>query len=189
MQKISKFILSLFGWKITGSFSKDIKKCVLVIAPHTSNWDFVIGRLAFWILKLDVKFLIKQEFFKFPIKRIILGLGGVPVNRTKSSNVVSSTVEMFDKSEALIITITPEGTRSLVKNWKKGFYYVATQAKVPLVLGFLDYKKKEAGIGPLIYPSGNYKEDFEKIEEFYKGKNARFPEQFNLTSKENNSEN
>ncbi|MBC8146764.1 MAG: lysophospholipid acyltransferase family protein [Bacteroidetes bacterium] len=181
MQKISKFILSIFGWKITGSFSKDIKKFVLVIAPHTSNWDFVIGRLAFWVLGLKVKFLIKKEFFKFPIKRIIEGLGGIAVDRSKSTNVVSEAVQLFNSKESLIITITPEGTRSLVKVWKKGFYYVATQANVPLILGFLDYKKKEAGIGPIIYPSGNYEEDFEKIQEFYKGKNARFPKQFNLS--------
>lgn len=174
-------ILRITGWRVVGNIPQEIKKCVVVMAPHTSNWDFIIGRIGFWYLGVKVKFLIKKEIFFFPIGYLVKGLGGIPVDRSKKTNLVSQVSNHFETKESFVLAVTPEGTRSLNYHWKKGFYHIATQKKVAIVLGFLDYKKKEGGIGPVIYPSGDYEKDLKVIEEFYMDKTARFPENYNLS--------
>jgi len=181
MKYIASLILKLWGWKIEGRMPKDVKKCVVVMAPHTSMWDFVIGRLAWYVLGLRVSFLIKKEMFFFPLGPIVKALGGIPVDRKKSGRLVDSVASMFHKFDSFYITITPEGTRSLNNNWKRGFYYIATKAEVPIALGYLDYNRKIGGIGDIFEPSGDYDKDLKIIEEFYKGKGARHPEKFNLS--------
>jgi 1-acyl-sn-glycerol-3-phosphate acyltransferase len=178
---LSKLIYAIIGWRVVGKEYKDIKLCIVVMAPHTSNWDFVLGRLGYASLGMDVHFLIKKETFKFPLGYLIKAFGGIPVDRQRSTNVVLAITEMFKTSEHLILTIAPEGTRSLNPNWKRGFYYIALQAKIPLVLGYLDYKKKEAGFGKVIEPSGDYELDMAVIETFYETKTALYPEKFNLS--------
>jgi 1-acyl-sn-glycerol-3-phosphate acyltransferase len=177
---ISKLVLWLAGWKIVGRFPKDLKKCIVVMAPHTSMMDFIWGRLAYWVLRVKVKFLIKKESFETYYGGLVKWAGGIPVDRKNSSNMVETIAKMFSQTDSLFITITPEGTRKLNPNWKKGFYYIALKAKVPIALGFLDYDKKEGGVGPIITPSGNFEEDFKKIEEFYRGMKGKHPEFFNL---------
>jgi len=177
---ISKLILKLTGWKIIGGFPKDMMKCVVVMAPHTSMWDFVYGRLAYWVYRVKVKFLIKKESFETFYGGLLTWAGGIPVDRKNSSNMVESIARLFAQSKSLFLTITPEGTRRLNPNWKKGFYYIALKAKVPIALGFLDYKKKEGGVGKIFMPSGNFEEDFKMIEDFYKGMKGKHPERFNL---------
>jgi len=179
---ISKIILWLFGWKVQGSFSPGLKKCVLVVAPHTSKWDFIVGRFAFWGLNIKVKFLIKKEQFHFPFKYLFKAMGGIPVDRDNSKSLVGQVANLYENNESMIIIITPEGTRSLKPKWKKGFYYIARQANVPIVLGFLDYKRKVGGIGPIMETTGDFEKDFLFIEDFYKDVSARFPENFNLSS-------
>ena len=181
MYYIAKFIFKLWGWKITGGLPADVKKCVVIIAPHTSMWDFVIGRLAYFVLRVKIKVLIKEEMFVFPIKSLIVKMGGIPVNRSKSNNLVEAVVKLFNQYESLYITITPEGTRKLNPYWKKGFYYIALKAKVPIALGILDYEKKEIGIGKIFKPSGNINEEFGMIEDFYRGNVGKHPELFNLS--------
>jgi 1-acyl-sn-glycerol-3-phosphate acyltransferase len=178
---LSKIILAIIGWKVVGKEYKNIKRCIVVMAPHTSNWDFVLGRLGYASLGMDVHFLIKKETFKFPLGYLIKAFGGIPVDRQRSTNVVLSITEMFKTQEHLILTIAPEGTRSLNHNWKRGFYYIALQARIPLVLGYLDYKKKEAGFGVVFEPTGNFEQDMIEIEAFYKTKTALYPEKFNLS--------
>ncbi|MGM0647092.1 MAG: 1-acyl-sn-glycerol-3-phosphate acyltransferase [Bacteroidota bacterium] len=170
------------GWKIKGGFDKDIRRSVLVIAPHTSNWDFVIGRLVFNVLRLNVRFLIKKEAFVFPLGSLLRHWGGIPVERHKKTNLVDQVAAHFKNSNELIIAITPEGTRSRVKHWKKGFYYIAKKADVPIVLGYLDYAKKEVGLGPVIKPGGDYQQDAHIMKTFYQNKTAKHPDQFNLTA-------
>jgi 1-acyl-sn-glycerol-3-phosphate acyltransferase len=177
---ISKLILKLAGWKIIGSFPKEVKKCVVVMAPHTSMWDFVWGRLAYWVFHAKVKFLIKKESFETFYGGLLKWAGGIPVDRKNSTNMVESIARMYTQYSSLYITITPEGTRKLNPNWKKGFYYIALKAKVPIALGFLDYKRKEGGVGKIFMPSGNFEEDFKMIEDFYRGKTGKHPERFNL---------
>jgi len=182
MKKLfSKFILSLFGWKVESILPANIKKCVVLMAPHTSNWDFFIGWLGYHSLGLRSRYLIKKEAFFFPAGHIIRAMGAIPVDRQASTNIVHQVVEMYKKTDNLFITITPEGSRSLRHNWKRGYYHIAVLAGVPLVLSYLDYKKKIGGIGMILYPSGNYDADFEIIKNFYQGKNAKHPEKFSLS--------
>lgn len=178
---LCKFILWITGWKVINNIDPSIKKFIVTMAPHTSNLDFFIGWLGFGTLGLNSKYLIKKEAFVFPIGGIVKVLGGIPVDRKASTNVVIQVGELFKKEQELIITITPEGTRSLNSNWKRGYYYIAEHAQVPIALGFLDYKKKIGGIGFSFMPSGNYEADFEKVIEFYKDKTAKHPEDFNLS--------
>jgi len=179
---ISKYILKMAGWKITQPIPKELKKCVLVVAPHTSNMDYVWGRLGFFVLKVKVKFLIKKEAFFFPVGGLIKAWGGIPVHRTKNNRMVEYIADLFDQYDSLYVVVTPEGTRSLVKNWKRGFYYIALEAKVPLALTYLDYQKKEVGFGGMIVPTGNYKDDLALIQDFYRDKVPCHPENFNLSS-------
>ncbi len=153
----------------------------MVIAPHTSSWDFIWGRFIFSALGLKVRFLIKKEMFFWPFGYWLKAMGGIPVDRKRSSNAVIEIAEFIEKQERIIFIVTPEGTRKLNKNWKKGFYYIALRAKVPLVLGYIDYAKKEGGIGPIFYPSGDYTKDFTIMEDFYKHKTAKFPKNYNLS--------
>jgi 1-acyl-sn-glycerol-3-phosphate acyltransferase len=178
---LAKTILGIFGWHVVGGLPPGVKKCVLIVAPHTSQWDFVIGRLAFMVLNIRAKFLIKREMFKTVLGGLLKALGGIPVDRSKSNKMVDQVAELFNQYESLYIVITPEGTRKLVTNWKKGYYYIALKAGVPIALGFLDYKHKKCGIGGVMTPSGDYDKDFTGIEQFYRGRHARYPEKYNLT--------
>ena len=173
--------LKMLGWKVVGSVP--VKKCVITVAPHTSVSDFILGRLAYYSIDMEVKFLIKKEFFDYPIlKQILVKMGGLPVDRSRNNNTVTQVAALFKKYDNLNIVIAPEGTRKLVRNWKKGFYYIAEKANVPVVLGFLDFKKKELGFGPMFYPTGNYEEDWKLMENFYRGITAKHPEKYNLSN-------
>jgi hypothetical protein len=132
---------------------------------------------------MDVKFLIKKEFFDIPIlKSMLLKMGGLPVDRSRNNNLVTQVAAMFKNHDTLNIVIAPEGTRKRVNKWKKGFYYMAEMADVPIILGFLDFKKKELGFGPMFYPTGNYEEDWKFMENFYRGITAKHPERYNLSN-------
>ncbi|MFO7613779.1 MAG: lysophospholipid acyltransferase family protein [Bacteroidales bacterium] len=174
----ARFVLKLMGWKINGVIPPGTKKCVIVAAPHTSYWDFVIGRLAYWQLGIKAHFLIKKELFKFPLKRLILNMGGIPVNRGKSNKMVDQIVAIINRSDSFYLVITPEGTRKPVRHWKKGFYYIALQAQVPIALGYIDYAKKEGGVGKVIYPNGNIDEQMIEIMSFYRGMTPKHPDKF-----------
>jgi 1-acyl-sn-glycerol-3-phosphate acyltransferase len=177
MRLLSKFIFWITGWKTAVKDSPEVKRCVLIAAPHTSNWDFLYARCALYILRIKVKFLIKNDYFFFPLGGILRAMGAIPVDRSKAKgNKVQALIDLFDQHKELVTMIPAEGTRSLVKEFRKGFYHVANGAKVPIALGYLDYKKKIAGIGPLFYPTGDIEKDLQKIYAFYRTINARYPE-------------
>ncbi len=178
-EKLGKYILALFGWKIVNTPPSDIKKCILVGAPHTSNWDYIIGVFGAMSANLSAKFLIKSEVFFFPVGPILKFFGGVPVERGKKSNLVDQLADFIRDKERIHLVFTPEGTRQRVNRWKTGFYNVAQKANIPMILCYLDYKKKEGGFGPVIYPSGNYKEDLKKIKRFYSSIHPKYPHLFN----------
>jgi len=180
-QRIAQFILKLFGWKVEIKLPPGAKKMVVMMAPHTSNWDFFIGYIGYMSIGVDSKYLIKKEAFVFPFAKILLAVGAIPVDRKASTNIVIQVGEMFKKYDSLFITITPEGTRSLNRNWKRGFYYIAENARVPIAFGYLDYKNKIGGIGGWLSPTGDYDADLKKIEAFYCEKTAKHPEKFNLS--------
>lgn len=177
----AKLIYAISGWTIKGTVPKDIKRCIVLMAPHTSNWDFVIGFLGFAILRIKSHSLIKKEAFVFPLGILVRAMGGVAVDRKHASNIVAGVAHEFHNRERFILIVAPEGTRSLNRNWKRGFYNIALMAKVPIILGYLDYKQKEAGLGDVFYPTGNYEADLAIMEAFYFDKHARFPEKFNLS--------
>jgi 1-acyl-sn-glycerol-3-phosphate acyltransferase len=182
MRILSIIILKLLGWKVIGSLPKGLHKFIMIEAPHTSNLDFIIGRLAFYKLGIQTKFLIKKELFFFPVGGILKLMGGIPVDRGKKNNMILYVAELFEKTDELAVVITPEGTRKYNAHWKKGFYHIAEKAKVPVICGFIDYAKKEGGIGPIFYPSpGNFEKEFAQIEDFYADKTARHPENYNLS--------
>jgi 1-acyl-sn-glycerol-3-phosphate acyltransferase len=180
-QQIARFILKLFGWKVVINLPPEGKKFVVMMAPHTSNWDFLIGFFGYMSIGVDAKYLIKKEVFVFPFVRLLKAIGAIPVDRKASTNVVIQVGEMFKNYESLYITIAPEGTRSLNHTWKRGFYYIAAHAQVPIAFGFLDYKNKIGGIGGWLNTTGDYDSDLKKIEAFYFDKEARYPEKFNLS--------
>ena len=153
-----KFIYKLLGWKVTHYLPNDIKKCVIIVAPHTSNWDFIYG----------------------------IGTVQIPIDRNKKNtdgektSTVDAMADLFSKHDELRLVITPEGTRSRVEKWRTGFYYVALKANVPIALAFIDYGTKSCGIDKVIYPTGDFKKDMKEIMDFYKTKKAKNPENFSL---------
>ena len=183
MKLITKLLLWILGWKVKNSLPKDLKKCVIIAAPHTSNFDFFIGRIAFFYTGIKTYFLIKKESFNFIMGPMLVAAGGIPVDRNKNTHLVERLANMFETNDSFFITITPEGTRKLTNKWRKGFYHIALKANVPIVLSYVDYKKKEGGYGPIITPSGNYEADLKIIQNFYRTIVPRYPEKSNLTPK------
>lgn len=164
---LSRFLLWISGWKITGQ-RPDIKKYVMIAAPHTSNWDFYFGLLMNLYFKNELYWMGKKQIFRMPFGLIMKWFGGIPVDRSRSNNLVSSVIEEFGKRESLVVTVPPEGSRSKVDSWKTGFYYISKGAGVPILLAFLDYKNKTGGYGPVIFPTDSIDEDMARIKDFYK---------------------
>lgn len=180
MQKFCKwFFYKLLGWHFTDNFPPN-KKLIVIIAPHTSNTDFLMGKLIFCVLGKKPHFMIKKQWFRPPIGWLIKALGGVPVDKTSTNGTVKSLIEHFKNDDEFFLNITPEGTRSRVKRWKKGFYKLSIQTGIPILPGYIDYGKKEISIGKLIFPSGNYETDSQYLKSFYKNITARHPENFNI---------
>ncbi len=177
MKFLSGLILRLMGWKINPYVPENLDKCVLVMGPHTSNWDFVIGRLAFFYLGVKPKIIIKKELFFPPMGWILRGLGGIPVDRKKKNNMTEYAANLFATNEKLYLLFTPEGTRKYNPNWKKGFYYISRKAQVPIVICYMDYTSKTGGIHSVMSPMDNAEENVNYIKSIlcqYKGK---FPDQ------------
>jgi 1-acyl-sn-glycerol-3-phosphate acyltransferase len=177
MRKIASYLLKMFGWKIDDHAPEGVKKCVIVVGPHTSNWDFVIGRLAFVHFGIKGKYLIKKELFFFPLGLILKAIGGIPVDRKKNNNMTEYAASLFQENEELFLVFTPEGTRKYNPNWKKGFYYIAMRAKVPIYICYMDYERKIGGFHSLFEPTGNVDEDIAYIKSIMGQYKGRFPEQ------------
>ena len=182
MQKFSKWVLKTTGWKIVVTVEEP-PKSVVCVAPHTSNWDFIMGELYYWSLGRNASFLMKKSWFFFPLGNLLRNMGGVPVNRSKRTSVTEQMAEEFGKRDTFHLAVTPEGTRSLVKKWKMGFYHIAVNAGVPIELAYFDYAKKELGITSVFYPTGDEKADLEKIQAYYKNVSAKNPKNFYIPGK------
>ena len=167
-------VLKLCGWKTIGP-DLEQKRFVVIGAPHTSNWDFPLMLSVVLKLRLEVFWMGKHTLFPFPFAWLMKWLGGIPINRAKSHSVVDETVHHYAEHEKLIVLIPPEGTRAKVNSWKTGFYRIAKNANVPILLGFVDAEKKQAGFAGFFYPTGNIEKDMAEIRDFYstkKGLNA-----------------
>ncbi len=176
---LSKKLLWIAGWKAVGDLP-NLPKMIVVVAPHTSNWDFPVGLMVMLAKGWSLNWVGKHTLFKPPFGWIMHWLGGTGIDRRSSSNTVDSYVEHFKNSDEMSIVITPEGTRSPRSHWKSGFYHIAYGADVPIVLAFIDFKKREAGIGHYFKACGDIKKDMKLISEFYKDKGPKNPENFLL---------
>jgi 1-acyl-sn-glycerol-3-phosphate acyltransferase len=170
-------LMRMSGWRIAGNIP-DVPKYVLVVAPHTSNWDFFHGFCAYLVLRLDNTWLAKHTAFFWPLGILARAFGGMPIDRTRGSNVIRMCVNEFARREKMSITITPEGTRSRVKEWKLGFYYVAIEANVPIVPVALNYRDRLVMIMPPFFPTGDSAADLPKIKALYCAEMANHPENF-----------
>ncbi len=154
------------GWKVEGTDATKLKKGLWVVCPHTSNWDFPVGLWSRRKLKINIGFLAKNTLFKWYSGWLFRALGGYPVNRTKATNLVEAVANTFAQNETIHVAITPEGTRSDVKILKTGFYYMALRANIPIVSVGFELTNRKMIIGPIIYPTGNYKDDMKPYFDF-----------------------
>lgn len=175
LQVLAIIVLRIFGWRRAGRVL-DAPKFVTIAAPHTSNWDFPVGLAIILAFKVKIYWLGKEPIFRWPFGTFFKWLGGIPVSRSRSGDVVAQTVQAFKEQERMIMVVAPEGTRKRANHWKTGFYYMAMGANVPIVMGFIDYVRKEAGFGPMLMPTGNIEADMEKIRAFYENITAKMPD-------------
>jgi 1-acyl-sn-glycerol-3-phosphate acyltransferase len=174
-QWIGRIWLRVFGFEIEGG-RPGVDKAVVVAYPHTSNWDLLFTLAAAYALDLDINWLGKKSLFKAPYGWWMRFVGGIAVDRSKSTRLVDAIIEAIEPIEHMMVVIPPEGTRSKSGRWKSGFYWVAVGAGLPIVLGFVDYGRKKAGLGEVLTPSGDIVDDFDKIRAFYQGIEGKFPE-------------
>ena len=170
----SRMILGLTGWRTEGQLPS-IPKFVLVGAPHTSNWDLPYTLFIAFAFRARIHWMGKEAIFRRPFNGIVKWLGGIPIRRSESHNQVEQSIQQFNRNDQLILTIAPAGTRKRVIRWKTGFYHIACGAGVPIALGFLDYRRKVGGFGPMVYPTGNLAEDMDTIQAFYDSVTGRHP--------------
>ena len=180
--RLARGALRLFGWTVDAP-GVPAEQGVILVYPHTSNWDFVVGVLAKWAIGLQLRFWGKDSLFKVPLLgRWVRWIGGVAVDRSSRHGIVGDTVrqmrEAAARGERFWLAVAPEGTRSLAPKWKSGFYQIAHAAQVPILVAYLDYKRKVIGLGPLVHPSGDYKADLARIQAFYRGITPRKSENF-----------
>lgn len=173
---VGRIVYRLLGWKCTGQTPR-AKKYVIIAAPHTSNWDGFFLLLAAAMLELDFSFFGKNTLFRGPLGWFLRHMGGIPLDRSRNQSFVSQAVSWFDSHERFALGVAPEGTRYLTAGWKTGFYHIAAQAKVPIVLGYIDYSRKEGGILPeILVPTGDIERDFKDLARLYGPCVARHPE-------------
>ena len=174
---LGRWGLGLAGWRFEGNFP-DIPKCVVIVAPHTSNWDFPVGLAAMYALGLRVAFLAKHSLFRPPFGAFLRWWGGVPVDRGAAHGVVEQSAQVMKERERLYLVVAPEGTRRKVARWKSGFYRIAHAAGVPLVPVAFDYRERVVHLMPPFEPSGDYEADLPRIQALFVGILPRNPDQF-----------
>ena len=176
LRGIARWGLRINGWRVEGSLPADAQRCVLIAAPHTSNWDLPYTLMTAFALELHVRWMGKHTIFNWPFRTLMQWLGGMPVDRRQASNTVAASVDILRNADRpLQLIVPPEGTRSRTRHWKTGFWHIAMGADVPIVLAYMDYERKLAGLGPAFRPSGDIDADMREIRAFYapfKGRNA-----------------
>jgi len=185
-EKLAEQSLGLMGWEIDNHWDLDIDQCVMIAAPHTSNWDALYARLALKALGVNVRLTIKDSYMKFPFGPFVRAMGGIGIDRSvkqqdqQRPSMVQLMSDLFKTHPKLVMLVTPEGTRAKQEQWKTGFYHVAVAAGVPIALAYMDYAKKKTGVGKIVYPSGDYEKDMTEIMAFYENIHAKFPEKFSV---------
>lgn len=169
-------VLKLRGWKISGELP-DTHKFVVIAYPHTTNWDVPLTLAISLVYRVHVHWMGKSSLFRGPMGPVMKWLGGIPVYLHESRNVVQQMIDAFDNSDELIIVISPEANRAQVEKWKTGFYHIAAGAGLPIVLGFLDFTRREGGYLETFTPTGNFERDLVEIRARYQGIEGKYPEQ------------
>ena len=186
MYYLAQLIFWLSGWTLHPNRPPDALRCVMIAAPHTTNWDLIYARAAFYLMRIPVRFTIKREWLVFPLGLILKPMGAIGIDRRpKDDNEarlssVQAMANLFTTHHDLCVLVTPEGSRSLRKEWRTGFYYTAKAAGVPIGLGYLDYEKKEAGVGMMVYPTDDLAADMRIIMGFYANIKGKYPATFSL---------
>ncbi|WP_245730804.1 1-acyl-sn-glycerol-3-phosphate acyltransferase [Pseudohongiella acticola] len=175
LRAIAAGILRLIGWKAIGKPLQD-QRFVLIGAPHTSNWDFPLMLLVVLKLELKLHWMGKHSLFMFPFGGLMRWLGGIPIDRRSHHRVVDQVVARYRENPQLVVLVPPEGTRKKVQEWKTGFYHIANNADVPILMGYLDVSRKEAGLADFFYPTGDVDTDIKHIRAFYTNKKGIRPE-------------
>ena len=175
---LGRMILGAYGWKTVGAPPADCPKYVLVAAPHTSNWDFPFTVSTFWKLGVKLHWIGKHTLFQGPFGWFFRATGGIPIDRRSSQSLVQTLAARFAEAEHLVVAVPVEGTRKRQEYWKSGFYHIARAANVPVVLGALDFQKKEATLGPAIHLTGDITADMDRIRAFYADKVGKHPQWF-----------
>ena len=178
LRVISRVILKIIRWRVVGSHPTDHRKYVLIVAPHTSNWDFVLFVLAVSVLRLKPSVLIKSTLFVGPLGWFLRYCGGIPVNRSQASSLVSYIASIYQENEDFVLIVTPEGTRSPNANWKRGFHHVATAAQVPIVIVYVDSVIKTIGVEGMMEPSDDVDGDLIKLKKFFDTKSGLKPKNY-----------
>lgn len=175
LKTISRLILQMWGWTADSRIGQ-VDKYVLIGAPHTTNWDFPLTLLGLSSMGIRFSWVAKHTVFIWPLGFFLRAIGGIPVDRRAGTAFLKRTIELYNERSRFILAIAPEGTRSRTRYWKTGFYIIARKAEVPIALGYVDYRKKQIGIGKIFTPSGDIEQDFELIRDFYRDKVGKFPE-------------
>ena len=175
----SRAFLRLNGWQVEGSLPAEARKCVLIAAPHTSNWDLPYTLMVAFVLNLNIYWMGKHSLFAFPFGPVMRWLGGIAVDRSRSTNLVSASAMALKAADGPVqLVVPPEGTRGRTTHWKTGFYYIALEAGVPIVLAYMDYARKVSGLGPVFVPTGDVDADMAEIKRFYAGVKGRRTQHF-----------
>ncbi|GAA5185986.1 lysophospholipid acyltransferase family protein [Acinetobacter kookii] len=188
-EKLAEQGLKMMGWEIDNHWPLDLDQCVMIAAPHTSNWDALYARLALKALGVNVRITIKDSYMKFPFGPFVRAMGGIGIDRTAKKegeprpSMVQVMSDLFKTHPKLVMLVTPEATRAKQEQWKTGFYHVAINAGVPIALAYMDYAKKKTGVGKIVYPTGDYEKDMAEIMAFYAQIHAKFPEQFSVDTR------
>lgn len=174
---LSTGYLRLTGWTLAGRLPADAAKCVLIAAPHTSNWDLPYTLMVAFALRLNIRWMGKRQLFGWPFGGVMRWLGGIAVDRSQSTNLVAASARAIREADGpLCLVVPPEGTRSKTRQWKTGFYWIAHEAGVPIVMAYMDYPRKLSGLGPVFTPTGDIDADMAQIKAYYapyKGRNWR----------------
>ncbi|HEX4859137.1 MAG TPA: 1-acyl-sn-glycerol-3-phosphate acyltransferase [Usitatibacteraceae bacterium] len=171
---LGRLLFRLWGWKFTGRLP-DVPKVVVAVAPHTTNWDFILGVLVLWSLDVKVSFLGKHTLFKGLFGKWMRSIGGIPVDRNAAHGVVGEAVAAIRAAEQMVFALSPEGTRKLDKGFKTGFLHIAHGAQIPILLAYFDFEHKTVGFGPLIETTGDTAADLRRVIEFYRPIHGKYP--------------
>ena len=174
LRRFSLAFLEFKGWQVHGALPATARKCVLIAAPHTSNWDLPYTLMVAFALRLDIRWMGKQSLFRWPFGPVMRWLGGIAVDRSQNTNLVAASAAALIAADGpLQLVVPPEGTRGKTRHWKTGFYFIALQARVPIILAFMDYRRKVSGLGPEFMPTGDVDKDMAEIKRFYAGVQGR----------------